>query len=304
MNARLFVRSICALIAVMFFISPFVYSQSEALAQTTPGLEPGIVASGYGRAAVPASSAEVQVIVSQDFYGSDMYLQGGSFDIAIDGTPVSDECDTLTCPDEPEASTPVECVNLDCTYAPPVLSEDDLAPIVDAVVAAGVPQDQIQVIIPAFTSMITGFGSVGGAQLRFSVDDPAVKDLAALAVSVNRAATSAGLSIQHIGVVYLGDDCAALLQEAEAKAVADAQARAERLAGALGATLGDLTQAADSLYFGPYGFDGSNNCEPITTDYMGPYGEGILPAFDPSKPAEAVEIAQVTLTYSLVINET
>jgi hypothetical protein len=286
MNAMRVARTILAIVVVVLGVQVFAVAPRGAVAQTTPGQEPGIVAAGFGRASGPAVSAEVQIIVSRDFYGTMVVEEFPVEEEEVTGSPVAGEGET-----PPMEGGPV---------GPPALTEEDLAPIVDAIVAAGVPSDQIQVISPAFSSMFTGWGGPGGAQLRFEVPNPTLDGLTALVLAVNDAAVAQGITVQHTGVHYVGGDCEALVQEARVAAVADARARAEGLADALGVALGDLTQAADNLYYGPYGgISGTGGCGPSTPEDFGPYGPGMLAAFDPTVPAEAVAYAQVTLTFAL-----
>ena len=186
----------------------------------------------------------------------------------------------------------------DIGMTPSPLTTADLTPITDAIIAAGVPADQISVLMPGSFSSFTGIGGPLAAELRFTIDNPVTEDLTALAASVQQASLDAGLSLQHIGVTYSGDDCAGLAQQAREAAVADAQQRAAGLADALGVELGELVQAADgSFFFGPFSLD-PTACVSQAGMETG-YGPGIEPPFDPSQPAEIVIVTTVTLTYAM-----
>jgi hypothetical protein len=181
---------------------------------------------------------------------------------------------------------------------PEPLTTADLAPITDAITAAGVPEDQISVLMPGSFSSYTGIGGPLAAELRFTIDNPVTEDLTSLAMSVQQAALDAGLSLQHLGVTYSGEDCPGLAQQAREAAVADAQQRAQGLADALGVELGELVQAADgSVYFGPLSLDPSA-CVSQTGMYES-YGPGLEPPFNPAQPAEIVIVATVTLTFEI-----
>lgn len=289
MSASRIRRSLSVVTGLLFVALIAGLAANPVAAQTVPGQAPGLVASGWGRASAPAASAGVQLIISRGWYG----------EIVIDEPPVEAvpaEGDAVASP----AATDAEPGMMD-PYAgmgvPAPLTEADLAPITEAIVASGVASDQIEVLVPAFSSMYTGPGGPGNAQIRFSVADPDATELTELFQTLQATAMDEGLSLDHMGVRYSGADCAALEQEARTAAVADARSNAENLAVALGGELGTLVQAADSNYFG---YD-TSGCSPAMPDDFGPYGDGTEPAFDPSKPAEVVVYAQVTLTYELAV---
>jgi hypothetical protein len=283
MNAVRFGRSVLVLVILVGGLLACVGVPRGAVAQTTAGQQPGVVAMGMGRASGPADSAEVQVIVGRDFGGMVSGVEVPSEAAAVAGSPVPSGAGWQPAP----------------VGMPPALTETDVAPIVDAIAGAGVPRAQIEVIIPAFTSMFSGPGGPGGAQLRFSLDHPTLDGLRALVRAVSDAASGVSLSLEHFGVHYVGGDCAALQQQAREAAVADARTRAEGLASALGVTLGELTQAADNLFYGPYGIGTAGGCGPSAPEDSGPYGPGMLPPFDAAVPAAAVAYAQVTLTFAM-----
>jgi hypothetical protein len=284
MSALRIRRSLGVVTALLVVASIAGFASAPAAAQTFPGQAPGVVAAGYGRASAPAANADVQLIVSPGYYGGYGMIEPG----LVEGEAVA----------SPTAGTDSGMM-MDpyggMMGAPAPLTEADLAPITDAIVAGGVAGDQIELLIPAFTSMYTGPGGTESAQIRFSIANPDVTALTGLMQALRAAASGAGLSIDHFGVRYSGADCAALEQEARTAAVADARANAENLAVALGGELGALVQAADSTFFG---YD-TGGCTPEMPDEYGPYGNGMGPAFDPSEPAEVVVYTQVSLTYEL-----
>ena len=175
------------------------------------------------------------------------------------------------------------------------ITEEEIEPIVAVVVAAGIAEADIEVTIPATNSMMMG-PYPGGAMLRFEVAEPTQEGLSEMAQGLHAAALDARLSIQHLGVRYLTDDCEALLQEASDEAVADARVRAERMARSLGVELGELVQAAEMPYFDT-SLGGCGQTMPGTS--YGPYGPGTEQPFDPTLPAEATVAIQVTLTFAM-----
>jgi uncharacterized protein YggE len=177
------------------------------------------------------------------------------------------------------------------------IPDEDVLPIVDAIVASGVAASDVEVINPGSNSMFTGPGGGGSVTLRFEVENPTDESIDELVQSLYEAAADANLAIQHIGARFLADDCEGLQQEASDAAVADARARAERLAASLGAELGALVQAMDGNLF----YTGSaDSCAPVPADGFGPYGPGVDAALDPSLPVEATVRAQITLTFEMI----
>jgi uncharacterized protein YggE len=201
------------------------------------------------------------------------------------------------------ASAPAESATVQVIVGPemyggPVaatLTDADLAPITDAVVGAGVDEAAIEIYIPATNSMFSGPGGPGNALLEFTLLNPTDASMRALSDALYQAATTARLSVQHLGVRYSATDCATLQQVATDAAVADARARAERLAKSLNAQLGTLTQAMDAIY----GTGLPDSCAPQGFGGYGPYGPNITNPYDPSVAVEATATAQVMLTFEM-----
>jgi uncharacterized protein YggE len=183
-------------------------------------------------------------------------------------------------------------------YGPPpaaMITNADLAPVTDAIVGAGVDKAAIEIYIPATNSMFSGPGGPGNALLEFRLADPTDASMRALSDALYQAATTARLSVQHLGVRYAAADCAALQQAATDAAVADARARGERLAKSLGARLGALVQGMDSIF----GIGVPDSCAPQGLGSYGPYGPNIANAYDPAAAVEATATAQITLTFEM-----
>src|SRR5215216_664994 len=97
MSAGSIRRPLTALFVTLLAVALGGAALRPAAAQSVPDLEPGIVATGYGQASAPASSAEVQLIVSRDPYG--MYSSYGvvemvppdSETVTVEGSPVAGE---------------------------------------------------------------------------------------------------------------------------------------------------------------------------------------------------------------------
>jgi Protein of unknown function (DUF541) len=253
-------------------------SPRAADAQVSPSGEPGIVAMGFGRAAEPAASASLQFLISP----SEMSYMGMSEVTVGESTEAG-----------PMASPVMEGV----PGMPPSVTAEQLDPIVQALVDGGVASDAITVNVPDTNEMFLGPGSPETGEILAEVSNPEEQQLADLVDAARQAARGANLSVFHVGAAFEASDCATLTQQAREAAVADARARAEGLAQAVGTALGDLIQAAETPYYGP---ESGGSCAPEGTDpgTYGPYGPGTYPAYDPGDAAEAFVLAQVTLTFA------
>ena len=176
------------------------------------------------------------------------------------------------------------------------LTDAELAPITAAIVAAGVSADEIEVFSPATNSVFTGPGFPGSVLLQFEIPDPTDTAMTDVVQALYQSALDARLSIQHIGVRYLAEDCVSLRQSATDAAVADARERAGRLASSLGIELGQLTQAMDSSPF----MGLPDSCADTPLPGFGPYGPGVDAPFDASAPVQASVTTQVTLTFEMI----
>lgn len=262
---------------VLAVLALLTLAPRTAWAQPITGTESGIVAVGFGEASAPASSASLQFLIGPNEFGM---MGGMPPDMVIEGTPGAEGM-----PSGMEM------------FGPPSLTAEQLGPIVDALVAAGATEDAIEVTVPDVSSAFYGPGGPQTGEIRVNVDQPDAQGLSDLVTAGRDAATNSGLSVFHVGVRYDVADCAALVQQAREAAVADAQERAEGLAQAVGASLGDLVQASEFPYFGPTG-SGSCGAEGSPEQIYGPYGPGTDPPFDPSAAAEAEVYVQVSLTYA------
>jgi hypothetical protein len=182
---------------------------------------------------------------------------------------------------------------------PSSMTEVELEPIVQALVDAGLAEAEIEATMPSVAGGFFGPGAPENGEIRATVEQPTQDQLADLVQAVREAAGQAGSSVYHVGARFEADDCEAQVQAAREAAVADARARAEGLAAAVGATLGDLIQVSESPFFGPTGAGTCGEGLPPDIAGFGPFGPGTEPAFDPSLEAEAVAYVQVSLTFAL-----
>jgi uncharacterized protein YggE len=284
-------------LAVALALMLSLAAASGARAQTAPMTQPSIAATGTGEASAPATVATIQLLVA-------VYWDGGMGPMMeIDpGMEVIDESVVVEGTPPAEGDGGIDPSGGWAAYAPgamgpaPITAEE-LQPVLDALVAAGIEAGAITVLAPAGYSAFSGPTGPNAGQIRFELADPTVARLTELIGAAQSAAIGAGLSLEHAGVRYGGADCDALIQAARENAVANARANAEGMAAALDVELGELIQAGDSPD-GPY-YD-TSGCQPgADAAGMGPYGDGTEPAFDPLRPAEVTVFRQVVLTYAL-----
>jgi hypothetical protein len=274
--SRFFARSLPFFFAVMLgFVA---LSPRAADAQVSPIGEPGIVAIGFGRAAEPAASASLQFLIGPSQMGY-MGMSEVPVEESTEGGPVASP------------------VTEGSSGMPPSVSVEQLDPIVQALVDGGVASDAITVNAPVTNEMFFGPGGPETGEILAEVSNPDEQQLADLVDAARQATRDANLSVFLVGASFEASDCAALTQQSREAAVADARARAEGLAQAVGTSLGELIQAAETPYYGP---ENGGSCAPEGTapGTYGPYGPGTYPPYNPGDAVEAVVLAQVTLAFA------
>jgi hypothetical protein len=228
-------------------------------AQIVPGAQPGIAVVGNGEASAPAESATMQVIVRA--------VDMGAPPPTSEGAP----------------SGPA---------LPPTVGEEQVQPVIDAIVATGVPVASIEVVIsPTFG----GFFGPGTAQIVIAYGADELGLMAGAAEAALAAAQAAGLGVDTVTAAYEVADCEPLLADARRAAAEAGREQAEGLAEILGLTIGDVILASESPAYG--GAPGSG-CVPET---FADAGKGnYLPPFDPNAPAEVEIYSVLNLAYAIV----
>lgn len=224
--------------------------------QIVPADQPSVVVQGNGMAAAPADSAQMQILVR----AGDM---AASPDMGKEGV-----------------------------VGPPTVTTEQVQPVVDAIVAGGMPAEAVEVVVsPGFGGM---FGP-GTAQVLVTFTADQLGLMTDVATAATTAVQDAGLFFDSVNASYAVADCAPLLREARQAAVDDARTRAEALAEALGLTLGSIVLANEvPNYAAPL-----SGCTPPSPG-MDVSGKGTyLPAFDPSLPAEVQVYTQLNLAYAI-----
>jgi uncharacterized protein YggE len=232
----------------------------------------GITVQGYGSAAITADNAILE------------FYFGGKVD-GVEPQPSRDST-------EPGSSGS----SGGGTYAEPApqsallvqqITEADLKPVVDAIVAAGVSAGDVEVIVtPYYGDPYYG----GSATIRPTVGN--IDSVQAVVKAATDAAAGLGeISLQGTNVSYTVSDCAALERSAMEAAVADARDRATSFAGVLGVSLGDVAGASNyssSLYGGT----------PCDSQFIGPVPLGGI-AYAEGQTPDVQLMATVTITYGI-----
>jgi uncharacterized protein YggE len=178
---------------------------------------------------------------------------------------------------------------------------ETVAPVVDALVAAGIDEGTISVITgPGITSAMSYFGPAM-ALIRFDVANPTAASISAAVDAATTAASDARLVIGGMSVRLGSNDCASLERDAREAAITDARARADvmgELAGLLpGETISvrDISLAPESgfIYVNP----ALTGCSPIQADIAMPdiYGPT---AYDLTREPTVTVYAQVEMTFA------
>lgn len=171
--------------------------------------------------------------------------------------------------------------------APSPIEESRFQAVIDALVAAGVPADAIE--------MKTNSGYYdywSPIVLSATIDDLGVLDAAADA-GAEAARGVSGLTFQQVLVTYTVDDCQSLRRAALSEAAADADERAELLADALGVGQGPVDAASDYSWWGY----GNGNCDRDNQQYYWYYSNG---AQYVEGQAQIVQVYQsMSVTYAI-----
>jgi uncharacterized protein YggE len=221
----------------------------------------GLTVTGYGMAAANADSAILELYFST----SSSYPRpatGSSGSSSSGSTPGSQTTPTTT-----------------------GISEADLQPVIDALVAVGVERSDIEYIGGSYYDPY-----YASATLRVTV-----KDIGKLGDLMKAASDSAaGLTnvyLQGNYVSYTISDCSALEGSAMTEAAKDADARSKALATAVAVTRGSVKGASSDAY-SPFGGTACSG------GYVGPYPVGGV-AYAAGQPSQVQVYATVSVTYAI-----
>jgi len=245
------------------FVAPDFYPYSP-LQQS----QDGITVQGFGSAAITADSA----ILEFYFGGKSTGVEPAQRDSSESGSSGSGTSA------EPAPQLAVQAQQI---------TEADLKPVVDAIVAAGVPAADVEVIVTPYY----GDPSYGGsATIRATVGN--VNSVEAVVQAATTAAAGlVDITMQGTNVSYTVSDCAALERAAMEAAVKDARERGTNFAGVLGVGLGSVAGASNyssSLYGG----------SPCDSQFIGPVPLGGI-AYAEGQTPDVQLMATVTITFNI-----
>ncbi len=224
----------------------------------------GITVQGFGSATANADSATLEI-----FFGSSDMLGFKSMPMPYPQTEPG------VPPITPGAANPI--------------TEADLQPVIDAIVAKGVARSDIELIGNPYYDPYSS-----SATLRVTVRSVDALDGISQAAR-DAAAGLANIYLQNTSVSYTVSDCAALEKAAMLAAVEDAKTRGAAFAQALGVGLGPVTGASHYTY-SPYG---PSPCDAGGfSGFKGPYPMGGMP-YAPGQPSQVQVVANVMITFGI-----
>lgn len=229
---------------------------------------------GQGEASAPADVAEVEF----SFTNYDPYA------VPEEGLLLFSDSSAQT-PSSLQAQAPGDT---------PALTEAQLQPVVDALVAAGIPSESIEVSIvlgsPNVYPYTTDRGSVS-----FDLDAPSQEQVKRAVDRVNEAiADREEIFLQNLSVQYSINDCTDLEQDVYQDAITDARNRAMAIATAMGVELAEVPSVAES----PFNFLSPACGSTAQPSLYNPWGLGAS-YYDPEAPAEVLVRRDVFVTFPI-----
>jgi uncharacterized protein YggE len=228
----------------------------------------GITVIGYGKSSAPAETAEIQLIASEEEFG------------------------------------PSRAPDPDAT--PGAREREAVGPLVAGLMAAGVPEEDIAIVVGTVIGEFYGPGGPGVARVDITVDNPTQERIEELINAATVGAAEENLFVSPVGVGYGVADCAPLERAAREAALDDARTRAALQAELMGVQLGEPVAASDvpinfsealSAYYG-IAIPTQLACSPPAPAPTS--GSPVsVPPFDPTDEAEVNVYAQVAVTFAI-----
>ena len=164
------------------------------------------------------------------------------------------------------------------------ITEADLQPVIDAIVGAGVPRQDVEFIGQSYFDKFSSSATLRAKVGNVDAVDGVVKS------SNDAAAGLAGVVLNSTNVSYTVKDCTALEEAAMRVAVEDAKERSAVFARSLGVGVGAVIGASNYSYFG------GTPCDPGV--YPGPYPLAGI-AYAQGQPRQVQVIANISVTYAI-----
>ncbi len=243
-------------------IYPFPYAPAQQSFE-------GITVQGYGSATADADAAVLEL-----YFGSKV--------TGIEPMPVPE---SRTEPPSSGAGISGTVTEFSSEQPSQPITEADLQPVVDAIVAQGVSPDDLEVIITSYDPYYSS------ATIRVTVRNlDSVRGI--VDAATNAAAGLANAQLQGTNVVYTVADCAALERAAMQASVDDARKRGAVFAEVLGVGLGPVVGAANYSY-SPYGGT------PCGSGYGGPVPLAGGVTYAEGQASQVQLVATVTVTFAI-----
>jgi hypothetical protein len=226
--------------------------------------DPGLMVVGQGIARRAADSARIEL----QFYRTDPYYDYYGWEEGDEYVP-------------PPAAPP--------------LSEADFRPVVNAIIATGVPANAIDVDLTGGSAGY--FGSTNVAAVIVTLRNPTQTQVRNLVTAANEAVTGSDIYSQGTYVNYQIDNCAPLLRDVYMSAIEDAQSRAQAMAAALEVQINPVPSVAESpfnLFYPPCGRD-----QPNASSMWGGYNPAVGTFYDPNMPAEVQVQRDIFVTFPI-----
>jgi uncharacterized protein YggE len=228
----------------------------------------GITVQGFGTATTEADSARIEF-----YFGR----------YAEDGVPIPEPDLRPGSSGSSGADDVVDPAQEDGVEAIPI-TEADLQPVIDALVAAGVSRDDIEFVEQGYYDPYWAT-----ATLRVKVGNlDSLEGVVGAGTNAGNSLTD--IALQSSNVIYTVGDCSSLQQAALGTAMEDAGDNVQTFATALGVTAGEMIGASDLSW---YPTDGTG-CD----SYWGYYPVDEDAAFI-AGPTEVSAYAQVAITYAM-----
>ncbi|WP_414544236.1 SIMPL domain-containing protein [Nostoc sp. CCY0012] len=230
---------------------------------------------GQGIVKVPADTADIELVIGTDSNNNELESQLSSLPISLR----SSSTNVLLNQQKPAP------ISRKLTLASQIaLNQATLKPIVDSLVAKGIRANNIKVQ-----------PSENQAKILVRLEKPTSDRVKEIIATANAATNKLdNLTINNVGVNYAVTDCQALQSAAYQSAMKDAQSRAQALATAMGAKLGNAS-VAEPFYTLLYPSCSSKAGLPL------PSFGGLLsfPSFNPDNPAEVEMKKDIFVTYTV-----
>ncbi len=250
----------------VLLLSLVLLAAPGASAQVASTSIPGISVTGFGRASAPAETATIAIMLGSGDYYKDPSM-------------------------------------METTPTPSASPEEMVQPVIDALVNAGIPATDIEIIPDPSAYYTSPYGAPMMVTLRFTIDNPSAQGIGDLLGAASSAATDAGLYVNMTSALYGVSDCASLTRGARESAIGHAREQATLQAELLNVGLGDVVASRDDLagamyYGGMYVSGQINSCTMDITDgsMTSIYN---APTFDPSAEPMVTMTAAVELTFEI-----